>query len=712
VRDFVTFDSKARKEAKTNLDKFIRVCRDDLTLYDSEVKKFNWTDWYWKSENKNINVKFVKLGVNHRRAVEKDWLSTPFIDFAKAYLRYQLSNKPTVNTKTQAMMALRALEKAYIDAGRVPDITQLNEDLLDDAELIAKNYFSKGAAYRAGFSLETLAKFVSVKNISEIYLDWSHSCPRENFNTNKTGIEGKRCRAKKMPRQAAIDAIAEVFSNSPTVDKDVFVTSTSLMLLSQPSRIGEVLRLRVDCDDIKVEFLKYIDLEGRSNTGYGWRFNAAKNYNPEIKWIPTVMQELAKDAVERLKKITQPARDFSLMMEKVIASEDPSFPRHPICPNVLDNQLLTLKEVALALGYENVYNVVGGDNLNKALANVKSDNSKYGRFEEKSVTLNDLTKKLINNLPVGFPWVDKARGVKYSNALFCFFQNQLNTSKSTLRTVLWIPSNSVFNNNISKKDKWDNWFGQHGYNEGRDSFIYMTSHMFRHYLNTLANDGELSQEEIAKWSGRKDISQNSVYNHESHEDRVNQLRKYNMDKSLMGGDLDIEINVPVTDTEFMTLERAPVHVSEFGFCEHDYALSPCLKFRDCSNCDEEVCIKGDVDSLERLKLFIEKVSLIVERDEDNINVGELDKNDQSYLYHKLKLARVSQKIEILESDEVQHGAEIRLRNPMATTPLERAIESRKRKGIDSKNNKIRNKMIQSAKSKTDELRILLGDDLG
>lgn len=697
---FINFDPKARKEAKTNLDEFIRGCRDELTLYNSEVKnKLNWNDWYWKSNNKDINVKFVKLGVNHRQASENDWLSTPFIDFAKAYLRYQLSNKPTISTKTQAMMALRALEKAYIDADRVPDITQLTEDLLDDAELIAKNYFSKGAAYHAGRSLEILAKFVSIRNISELYLDWSHSCPRENDNNNKTGIEGKRSRAKKMPRQAALDALAEVFSNNPTVDKDIFVTSTALMLLCQPSRISEVLRLRIDCEDIEAEFLKYIDSEERSNTGYGWRFNAAKNYDPEIKWIPTVMQGLAKEAVERLKKITQPARDFALMMEKVIASENPSFPRHPLCPNVLDNQLLTLKEVALALGYESVHHAVGGNNLNKALANVKSDNSKYGKFEEKSVTLNDLTKELINKLPIDFPWVDKARGIKYSNTLFCFFQNQLNTSKNTLRTVLWVPGNNIFNHNVSKKDKWNNWFGQHGYNEDRDNFIYMTSHMFRHYLNTLAQDGELSQEEIAKWSGRKDIDQNPVYNHESHEDRVNQLRKYNMDKSLMGGDLDIEINVPVTNTEFMTLERAPVHTSEYGFCEHDYALSPCLKFRDCSNCEEEVCIKGDIDSLERLKLFREKLSLIVERDEDNINAGELDKNDQSYLYHKLKLARINRKIEILESDDLQDGTEIRLRNPMATTPLERAIESRNQKGFDSSNNKVRNKVVKSLKSK-------------
>ncbi|MFK5947289.1 MAG: hypothetical protein QM500_00790 [Methylococcales bacterium] len=711
MSDFISFEPKARKEAKKNLEEFIRLCRDELIYYDSKDTKFNWNNWYWKGDVKDLGVMFIKQGVNQRQASERDAFSMPFIDFAKAYLRYRMSNKPTINTKGQTIKALRSLEMAYIESGRESDITQLTEDILDEAELNIKNHYATTSAYQGGKQLEVLAEFVSNKNISETYLDWSHSCSRAKDN-NKTGIEGKKNREKKLPTQDALDALAEVFGNKPTNENDVLVTSTVAMLLCQPARISEVLRLRIDCADIDEEFLKYVDSDGRKKTGYGWRFNAAKGYDPEIKWIPTSLQGIAKEAIQRIIELSQPARDFAVLMEKVINSKKPSFPRHPLCPDVPDNQILTRKEVGLALGYESVSKANSKREVQTSVNHLFRGISSFGSLPADDLTLNDLTELLIEKLPKNFPWVDKKRGIKYSNSLFVFFYQQTLPEKSTIRTILWKPYSNILNNSLSAKNKWNNWFGKHGYNEGRDNFLFITSHMFRHYLNTLAQDGELTQEEIAKWSGRKDIGQNAVYNHESHEDRVNQLRKYNMDKSLMGGDLDIEINAPITNAEFFTLERAPVHSSEFGFCEHLYYLSPCMKFRDCANCEEEVCIKGDIESLERLKLFSNKLKLVVERDEENIKNGELDKDDQSYLYHKLKLFRVTQKIKILESDDVQDGAEIRLKNPMATTEIERALESRKRKGLDSRNNNVINKAVKSANKKRDELRELLGGGLG
>ena len=36
------------------------------------------------------------------------------------------------------------------------------------------------------------------------------------------------------------------------------------------------------------------------------------------------------------------------------------------------------------------------------------------------------------------------------------------------------------------------------------------------------------------------------------------------------------------------------HTTEVGFCVHDYTMSPCQLHRDCLNCEELVCVKGDV----------------------------------------------------------------------------------------------------------------------
>jgi hypothetical protein len=53
---------------------------------------------------------------------------------------------------------------------------------------------------------------------------------------------------------------------------------------------------------------------------------------------------------------------------------------------------------------------------------------------------------------------------------------------------------------------------RYGFREPDGSPIRVTTHQFRPWLNTLAQEGGMSQELIARWSGRKDMAQNGAYN--------------------------------------------------------------------------------------------------------------------------------------------------------------------------------------------------------
>ncbi len=45
--------------------------------------------------------------------------------------------------------------------------------------------------------------------------------------------------------------------------------------------------------------------------------------------------------------------------------------------------------------------------------------------------------------------------------------------------------------------------------------------------------------------------------------------------------------------EFARLKVPTAHTTEFGYCIHDFSMLPCQVHRDCLNCSEQVCIKGD-----------------------------------------------------------------------------------------------------------------------
>ena len=115
--------------------------------------------------------------------------------------------------------------------------------------------------------------------------------------------------------------------------------------------------------------------------------------------------------------------------------------------------------------------------------------------------------------------VHKEAKIKYSNALFCMTKNQLHDTKVTSPVILWVPTNNVFNNDISprKSLKTDHKsiFDRFGYKLSSGERLKLTSHQPRHFLNTIAQRGGLSQLQIAKWSGRADVKQNRTYNHVS-----------------------------------------------------------------------------------------------------------------------------------------------------------------------------------------------------
>ncbi len=123
----------------------------------------------------------------------------------------------------------------------------------------------------------------------------------------------------------------------------------------------------------------------------------------------------------------------------------------------------------------------------------------------------------------------------------------------------------------------------------------------RHLLSTIAERGGMAQDELAKWAGRADAKQNRVYNQMSEFEMVVRAEQFDPSKSLFGPVGEAKKHIPITIQEFNTLEKGTAHVTEYGFCVHDYTISPCDKYRDCLNCAEQVCIKGEEEKLSRIK---------------------------------------------------------------------------------------------------------------
>ena len=169
MAEIFLFKPKATLTAAENLEAFISQCRDQLTVFGSDL---NWEDPVWP----NITV-FAKLGIITRKPILEETQDPAFIDFAKAYFRYQHGH--SLSRAKNESKALRAVEAALLQVNGNANIDGLSISVLDEAAELAKHYYSDGSAYHCGREIERLAKFVAENQlVSSAVQNWVNPIKR------------------------------------------------------------------------------------------------------------------------------------------------------------------------------------------------------------------------------------------------------------------------------------------------------------------------------------------------------------------------------------------------------------------------------------------------------------------------------------------------------------------------------------------------------
>lgn len=667
MADILLFKPKQQLDAKANLNDFIAMCRDRLTVFGSDL---DWGSNTWPGVGN-----FTVIRSPSRGFTGDQLLNLEIIPFAKSYVRYQQGHNPR-KLKSE-FKAIRCIEKALLLVKGEADITLTDINVLEMAALVAREY--KATAYQAGTSLVKLVEFLNESKIVSHVLVWKNPISKPN-ELNRTDAATKAKRNAKIPSEYCLEYMAEMFSNDLQDPRDRFTTSIFALLMCAPSRITEVQDLPLNC--------LHIENDSHGIERLGLRFYAGKGYGSDIKWVSTPFKSIAPEAIRRLTERSSEGRKLASWYE-----ENPHrFYRHPGCPRVKEGAPLTNEQACRALGISEK-NPIGS--LVPYFKNYSP--FKALRAKRESLTLAFLNQFCRSKLPDGWPWFNKERRIKYSEALCCFRTHELRSDMRASPVLLWKPDDSTLTNDLNHiEGKERNIWIRHGYKKPDGTEVSMTSHQIRHYLNTAAQRGSLAQLDIAKWSGRANIHQNATYNHMSDDEFVDMARQAGV-----GGVLQkIKFNAPVTYADLDAMGEGIAHVTEYGFCVHDFSMLPCQKHRDCLNCIEQVCVKGDEEKLERLKK---------QRDGIRLQLGKAQEASEDGVYgadrwssHQITtLERVGQLIEILESPNTANGSVIHLSIDQEFSPLRREIAARTAIAKTAP-------PVLSAASDVEELRTLLG----
>lgn len=659
----ILFRKKSDLDSSGNLKEFIRFCKNDLTVLGSDL---DWNSNKWKG-----SVIFCKM---HERIYKSNnegkWLDVEFIDFAKAYIRYQRAHSAAKGIRDSSIAILRVLERALLQVNRNADVTKINITVLDESAKIIAQFYSGNTAYDYGRKLQMLVEFLEGNGmLINGLLSWSTPIKGPEL-ASRVSKKAEEARLRKLPDETALNAMAEIFSlpDVELTERDKFTTSVFALLMCAPSRISEVLALPFDCE--------VTENDSNGVERYGLRFYSLKGYGPDIKWIPEAMVPVAKKAIERLKKISEQARSFAKWVE-----ENPErFYQHNSPPDMCSDEILQPSQIASLLGFP--------PEAQKSLSRLDFYNSQM------SYTINSLWKIILSKLPDNFPWFDKKKGIRYSNALCLLSMHQLDKRKYTAYYELQWKLKGLIMGDISSSEhenrSFENIFTRHGYVAPDGKALHLRTHQPRHLLNTIAQRNGMSNLDIAKWSGRAQVTQNQVYNHVSEDEMLRKAEA--LDLSSIGSQAFMfdseETNLPVEPGIINLWEHGAIHVTEFGYCVHNYMMSPCDKFRDCVNCNEQVCIKGEEEKLQRLRERFAVVSGLLAKAKKSMTEEELGA-DIWVRHHESTLSRLNNLITILSNEEVPDGSRIKLGGE-SFTQLGRVLNK-----LESLENEKNNKYIKS-----------------
>ena len=660
MADLITFVPHADLDARNNLAAFVEMCRTRLTVFgqslDFEADSWDVTDTI-KLAGKVKTLRLVFSNLDTCNKSERVMMREPFKSFAKSYMRYQHGINPTHDVGKR-VAALRALEAALLETGTA-DPTRTDNHVLNRAAQLLGGRSAATVAYRAGGQLEKISNFLRDNHLIAVPTRWRNPLKRP-VDTVRVGKEADARRAAKMPSQAALDALPNAFKMA-TLPGDILVSSVIAILCSAPDRISEVLQLPVNCEVRQKR-------EGSEEMVYGLRWWPAKGAAPMVKWVVPTMTGIVEAAIAKIRRLTDEARNVARWYEEnptqlYLTGDTEHFRAQ---------EWLSMADVAAIVFADTV-----GPNTPRIWCDANQlPKQKRGGYVY--VRFADVEATLLRQLPRGFPVITTKTNLLYSKALFVIQRNALHPRKPRFRCVIEPVTDSHVHPRLGQGSNHGipSIFDRCGFYEPDGSSIRVHTHQFRHYLNTLAQAGGLSQLDIAKWSGRKDVRQNRYYDHETPAAVVARIRTAVGDDTRMFGPMATGPRAAlITRDEFARLKVPTAHTTDFGYCVHDYVMAPCQMHRDCLNCGEQVCVKGESDKENRIRHAHAEATRLLAMAEQADADGELGAGEWAE-HHRTQLARITALLDILDDPAVPHGAVIQLMPADIPSRLEQAEQAR------------------------------------
>lgn len=585
-------------------------------------------------------------------------LSEPYVSFLKAVVRLRQEAKPKL-AQNHAVMLRAGRYLHDVLAGRGHDPAQLLPQDFVEAARAAKSREAPSSRYRIGLFLCELAEWVNRYNVAKVRIDFSNPFLREGYTDSRITVEAEDRRSRLMPSEAALNALAQI-ANLVTEPGDVLRVRCVELLVCGGWRINEVLTLPVDCEVWEPVFRNgdpVTNARGEQERRYGIRYFAEKGGDPGVKWIPTAMVDVARRAIDDIQRITRPTREAAAWNEA-----NPGRAWLPEGWRGLDRStVLVASEVERMLGIANGAQFLRNWTISRIVD---------GRLATTAGELEAAFLAEMNRVPLG----DAKE--QLSRFLFIMPLNWAHRQRGVIAPVLGLVQDQQITDMIVGRPGVTTMFERFGFRLPDGSPIFVRSHQFRHWLNTLAQQGGMSQMEIARWSGRKDVGQNAAYDHTSGVDLAERARNLIAKGKAQGAIAEAHARLPpVRREEFRKAQLATAHTTDLGMCGNDWSLVPCMEHGSCAACSQHFIVKGNPAHRNRASQLLQEHEFLLEAAE--AEMGDETYGASNFVAHNRRMRDAMKAvIGVHDNQEIEDGTLVQVNLAEGTAEFSNPVEGR------------------------------------
>ena len=633
----VAFIDRLEQDRKNNFNLLLAKAK---MLELEGFEKIDWSDSTWKVTAGRL----VKLTGKNTQVSSFNFMLSPSLggaaligewaDLTKALftLRFHRKHQSAPNQRNFITALGYIVHSANIFN---LDISKLTPEVLDQACKNITEHYSEGVSYNLHKAVAEIAGHCDANGLCRIIFKYKYSKMKRPDSTG--GIEHKRLddpttletKSDKIVEPAVFKILGELYQNVPKDHKYRLYMLILTFLACVGRRFSEISLLPYQ----KVK----TDLDGREYIEYFPRkMSQGDIFTPRRKlYMPSDVLPIVKEVMEELNFHCQTARETAKEVFKV-RGPDIRFLNH-LSPNqrLYKEDLIELgipPDTLISNGWlrKNGYAKPDYDKLT-----TKGKKPGYPIYYTKKEEVAAYCRKNYSDVQVEAIHIDQDRKKYYLGDLLIVKHLAL---PSGLLTGKWVATQCTH----SMLTTFLRYFPELAETYASSSIeVDFTSHHFRHTLNTLLDEGGLSDLLQTEWFGRSNPKDTKAYQHTSREKRALMLRE-DIKKGRVGGKLAEQVSaVPINIQDAVLKARVQaVHDVGSGICVHNFAQTPCERHLQCSaECDDYVWAKDDKGRLEEQKRQLALTTLARDTAEEK-SQGKKPKKSSDWLAHNDKKIKI------------------------------------------------------------------------